>query len=78
MHPSSSRAFERDQEHDLKHPDSVDLICTNKTNKQPSFIDRLQQMGFQMILIKLGMFTKIFDAICKLKLKMKRKHNFFK
>jgi len=42
MHPSSSRAFQRDQERDLKHPGSVDLISTNKTkqNKQPSFIDR--------------------------------------
>jgi hypothetical protein len=31
MHPSSSRAFIRDQEHDLKHPGSVDLISTNRT-----------------------------------------------
>jgi hypothetical protein len=45
MHPSSLRAFQRHQEHDLKHPSSVDLITTkqNKTkqNKLPSFIDRL-------------------------------------
>jgi hypothetical protein len=44
MHPSSSRAFQRHQEHDLKHPSLVDLITTkqNKTkqNKLPSFIDR--------------------------------------
>jgi len=42
MHPFSSRAFQRDQECDLKHPGSVDLISTqqNKTNKLPSFIDR--------------------------------------
>jgi len=40
MHPSS-RAFQRDQECDRKHPASVDLISINKTNKQPSFIDRL-------------------------------------
>ncbi len=42
MHPSSSRAFQRDQECDLKHPGSVDLISTkqNQTNKPPSFIDR--------------------------------------
>ncbi len=40
MHPSSSRAFQRHQEHDLKHLDSVDLITT-KQNKLPSFIDRL-------------------------------------
>jgi hypothetical protein len=30
MHPASSRAFQRDQERDLKHPSSVDLISTNK------------------------------------------------
>jgi hypothetical protein len=40
MHPFSSRAFQRDQEHDLKDPGLVDLISTNKTNKQPSFKDR--------------------------------------
>jgi len=28
MHPSSSRAFQGDQEHDLKHASSVDLIGT--------------------------------------------------
>jgi hypothetical protein len=39
MHPSLSRAFERHQEHDLKHPNSMDLITT-KQNKLPSFIDR--------------------------------------
>jgi hypothetical protein len=37
MHPSSSRAFQRDQEHDLKHPGSVDLIST-KQNKQTTFL----------------------------------------
>jgi hypothetical protein len=38
MHPSSSGAFQRHQEHDLKHPGSVDLITTtqNKTNYLPS------------------------------------------
>jgi hypothetical protein len=39
MHPSSSRAFQRDQECDLKHPGLVDLIGTNKaklTNYLPS------------------------------------------
>jgi hypothetical protein len=47
VHPSSSRAFQRDQEHNLKHPGAVDLISTDKTkqtnkqtNNQPSFIDR--------------------------------------
>jgi len=41
MHPSLSRAFQRHQEHNLKHPGSVALITT-KQNKQPSFIDRWQ------------------------------------
>jgi len=40
MHPSSLRAFQRDQQRNLKHPGSVDLITT-KQNKLPSFIDRL-------------------------------------
>jgi hypothetical protein len=40
MQTSSARAFQRHQEHDLKHPGSVDLITT-KQNKLPSFIDRI-------------------------------------
>jgi hypothetical protein len=43
MHLSLSRAFQRNEECDLKHPSSVDVISTNKTkqtNKLPSFIDR--------------------------------------
>jgi len=41
MHPSSSRALQREQEHNLKHayPVSADLIAT-KQNKLPSFINR--------------------------------------
>jgi hypothetical protein len=37
MHPSSSRAFQRDQECYLKHPGLVDLISTNKT-KQTNYL----------------------------------------
>ncbi len=33
MHPCSSGTFQKDQEHDLKHPSSVDLISTNKTKQ---------------------------------------------
>jgi hypothetical protein len=44
MHPSSLRAFQRQQEHDLKHPSLVDLITT-KQNKLPSFIDRFMFGG---------------------------------
>jgi hypothetical protein len=36
MHPSSSRAFQRDEECDLKHPSLVDLIGTKQTNYLPS------------------------------------------
>jgi hypothetical protein len=43
MDPSSLRAFQRHQEHDLKHPVAVDLITTqqNKTNYLPSYIDAI-------------------------------------
>ncbi len=36
------QAFQRHQEHDLKHPSLVDLITTNKTkqNKQTTFLHR--------------------------------------
>jgi hypothetical protein len=42
MHPSFSRAFQRDQEHDLNHPSLMDLRSTNQTkqnntNKLPSY-----------------------------------------
>jgi hypothetical protein len=30
MHPSSLRAFQRHQEHDLKHPGFMDLITTKQ------------------------------------------------
>jgi hypothetical protein len=43
MHPFSSRAFQRHQEHDVKHPGSVDFTIT-KQNKLPSFIDRLTML----------------------------------
>jgi hypothetical protein len=43
-HPSLLRAFQRCQEHNLKHPSSVDLITT-KQNKLPSFIDRYKERG---------------------------------
>jgi hypothetical protein len=39
MHLFLLRAFQRHQEHDLKHPGSVDLITT-KQNKLSTFIDR--------------------------------------
>jgi hypothetical protein len=41
MHPSLLRAFQRHQEHNLKHPGVVDLITIkqNKTNYLPSWID---------------------------------------
>jgi hypothetical protein len=33
IHPYSSRAFQRDQERNLKHPGWVDFISTNKTKQ---------------------------------------------
>jgi hypothetical protein len=36
MHPSSSKAFQRDQEHDLKHLGSVDFISTKQNKKTSS------------------------------------------
>ncbi len=38
MHPSTYRAFQRDEERDLKHPGLMDL--SGKKNKLPCFIDR--------------------------------------
>jgi hypothetical protein len=49
MHPSLSRGFQGDQEHDLKHPGSVDLIGTNKTkqtNYLPSYINNALHSWF--------------------------------
>jgi hypothetical protein len=43
MHPfssSSSRAFQRDSKHDLNEASHGSHKYKNKTNKQPSFIDR--------------------------------------
>jgi len=37
MHPASSRAFQRDQECDLKHPGLVDLVSASKT-KQTNYL----------------------------------------
>jgi hypothetical protein len=40
MHPSSLTAFQRHQEQSLKHLGSLDIIRTNKTNKQITFLHR--------------------------------------
>jgi hypothetical protein len=42
MHPSLSRAFQSDQECNLKHPGSMDLISTKQTNYLASWIDGLK------------------------------------
>jgi hypothetical protein len=46
MHPSSLRAFQRHQEHDLKHLVLVDFIITKKKKKLPSFIETLNLKFF--------------------------------
>jgi hypothetical protein len=40
MHPFSSKAFQRHQEHDLKHLGSVDFITTKKKTKQTTFLQK--------------------------------------
>jgi hypothetical protein len=59
MHPSSSRAFQRHQEHDLKHPGLVDLIIT-KQNKLPSFMDRYKIARFPQWVLASSQNTKGF------------------
>jgi len=71
MDPSSSRAFQRDQECDLKHPSSMHLISTNKTKQinLPCFIDRLvwpvlvAQVGTHYKRGELNMWT-LFCNVC--------------
>ncbi len=58
MQPSM-RAFQRDQEHNLKHPGSVDLISTNKTNKLLTFIDKRMHDMFK--LINLSIYLSSFE-----------------
>jgi hypothetical protein len=48
MHPSSLRAFQRHQEHNLKHPGSGGLITT-KQNKLPCFIDRERVLNYALM-----------------------------
>jgi len=55
MHLSSSRPFQRDQEHNLKHPSLVDLISTNKTNK-------LQQNPFIIMPLVTTSFVKLMNC----------------
>jgi len=51
MHPFSLRAFQRDQECNLKHPGLVDLISTNKL---PCFIDRFYMQLVKKFMWKFG------------------------
>jgi len=48
MHPSSSRAFERHHEHNLKHLNSVDLITT-KRKKDFFLIRKILILGIQKV-----------------------------
>jgi hypothetical protein len=72
MHTSSLTAFQRHQEHDLKHPRFVDLITTkqNKTNYL-SFIDRypLEINKSQFLKMALGpVIQKVITGYITLKL----------
>ncbi len=53
MHPSSLRAFQRHQAHDLKRPSSLDLITT-KRNKPPSFINGYTGLHIEHARLKEG------------------------
>jgi hypothetical protein len=65
MHPFSSRAFQRHQEHDLKCPNSMDLITT-KQSKLPSFIDRYwsnSNMVSKFILVMINFVIELFNLL---------------
>jgi hypothetical protein len=57
--PSSLRAFQRDQELDLKYPGLVDLISTKQTNYLPSYID--MQTRFKLFLVSIFYSTSIMS-----------------
>jgi len=46
-HPSSSRAFQRHQEHDLKHPSLVDLITTKQNKTKQTTLHPSSLRAFQ-------------------------------
>jgi hypothetical protein len=56
MHPFSSRAFQRDQEHDMKHCSSMDLIST-KQNKQTTLLLRQISTGISFFWAKIYFFA---------------------
>ncbi len=68
MHPSSSRAFQRHQQHHLKHPSAVDLITTkqNKTNYLPSYFATNNKGSTLVAFSSLGCCNhKIMHIMCK-------------
>ncbi len=68
MHPSSSRAFQGRQEHDLKHPSWVALITT-KQNNLPSFINRFCVYIFYLFYIWIHPFCNEIFILINIKIK---------
>jgi hypothetical protein len=59
MHPSSSRAFQRDQELDLKHPSSVDIKGTKQNKyKQTTFSEIYKKLNLLAMLARPKSQTK--------------------
>ncbi len=55
IHPSSLRAFQRDQEHDLKDASWMDFISTNKTKQNK--IDYVSFLIEELTISKLQLFS---------------------
>jgi hypothetical protein len=64
MHTSSSRAFQRYQEHDLKHPGLVNLIVT-KQNKLPCFTHTFGNMNELLFMYEVHREDAIVDRWMK-------------
>ncbi len=77
MHMFSLRAFQRNQECNLKHPSLVDLMSTNKTNKSPCFIDRFYAQLVKNFMWKFGNLNVKWKKKRKKTQKNHFKNNFF-
>jgi len=71
MHPCSSRAFQRHQEHDRKHPSSVDLKTAKQdktkqgiTNALALPIDKMLYMCIYVCMKVHILFCDLFVCVC--------------
>jgi hypothetical protein len=64
MHPSSLRAFQRHQEHDLKHTNSMDLIPTKQNQtKQTTFFLHTSGPVDMLVHLKQGVHTHFGPSV---------------